>query len=105
MFWEEEQPKRDGKGKRWHFQIWMDSWAENGKYVCGQRLFFWSDDKSDCGVIIVEPAKAAHVSRLRNRIKKLVSEPEFRRKYRRELRFPLERYYREWGAFPEEISN
>ena len=102
MFWEEEQPRKDSKGKRWHFQIWMGYWMEGGKLVSAQRLFFWNDDKSHCGVILVEPAKVIHASRLRNRINRLVSDPEFRRKHERELRFPLERYYRGYGSFPEE---
>jgi hypothetical protein len=33
---------------------------------------------------------------------KLVADPELREQYRRDLSFPLERYYSEYGAFPEE---
>jgi hypothetical protein len=35
-------------------------------------------------------------------IEKLVADPDLRAKHQRELRFPLERHYEEYGAFPEE---
>ena len=46
-----------------------------------------------------------HVTALRDFIRKLVADPSLRAKYRRDLQFPLERNYSEYGVFPEEISN
>jgi hypothetical protein len=35
-------------------------------------------------------------------MEKLVADHELRRKYQRNIDFPLERHYPEYGAFPEE---
>jgi hypothetical protein len=54
---------------------------------------------------VVFPAgKAVHRSRLRALVRKLVSDPDLRNQYRRELHFPLERHYSDYGVFPEEPS-
>jgi hypothetical protein len=69
-----------------------------------ERVFFWDDTKSFCGVVVFPPGKDVHFSRLRALIKKLVSDPDLRNQYRRELHFPLERHYSDYGVFPEETS-
>jgi len=43
-----------------------------------------------------------HSSRLKRLIEKLVADPTLRKKHRKQLQFPLERHYSEYGAFPEE---
>ena len=79
--------------------MWHDS-SPQGKHV--ERVFFWDDEQELCGVVLICPA--IHVSRLRSLIQKLVADPSLRAKHKRALRFPLERHYSEYGAFPEEIS-
>ena len=69
------------------------------------RLFFWNDNKSNCGVVLFLPGDNQHFSRIKQLIENLVVDRGLREKYRRELRFPLERNYAEFGAFPEELSN
>jgi len=102
--WQDEQRRKDSNGKRWHFRIWSDVWSE-GRLLMAERVFFWDDSKSYCGVVLFKAGSEVHFSRLKQLIGKLASDPALREQYRRELRFPLERYYSDYGAFPEESSN
>jgi hypothetical protein len=99
--WMEQKSRKDRRGKRWNFCFWWETWTEE-KIVHAQRLFFWDDTKTDCGVVLFPPESAIHFARLKPLIEKLVSDPTLRKMNRRELRFPLERYYSDFGAFPEE---
>lgn len=89
---------RDKHGTKWNFRVWQE--AINGKDVV--RVFFWNEERDRCGVVWIPPGGRTDVSALHILIQKLVADPELRAKHRRELRFPLERYYSEYGAFPEE---
>jgi hypothetical protein len=102
--WQDEQRRKDSNGKRWHFRIWVDVWTED-KPIMAERVFFWDDSKSHCGVVLFAPGSDVHFSRLKQLIGKLVADAALREQYRRDLRFPLERNYSDYGAFPEEQSN
>jgi hypothetical protein len=100
MWWDHQnlnKPRRDKTGKRWNFRVWHDSGA--------QRIFFWDDPREICGAVLLSPGRSVHVSRIHRLIDKLVADENLREQHRRELRFPLERHYSEYGIFPEEISN
>jgi|WetSurMetagenome_2_1015567.scaffolds.fasta_scaffold476563_2 hypothetical protein len=103
--WQEVAPRRDKKGMRWNFRVW--TWhgvvTKNDILIDAYRIFFWNDKRSFCGVVLIFPA--ARFSRTRQLIEKLVADAEFRSKYKRVLKFPIERYYSEYGAFPEEQIN
>jgi hypothetical protein len=99
--WLEVQPRRDKKGTRWNFRIW--SWHAGNFDLDAYRIFFWNDKKTFCGVLLISPA--GHFSRLRQLIAKLVGDAERRSKHKRDLKFPLERHYSEYGAFSEEKMN
>ncbi len=99
--WSEQKSRKDKSGRRWNFCFWVEIWTE-GKVVQAQRLFFWDDKKTDCGVVLFPPGSAIRYSRVKALIAKLVASPTLRKQYRRELSFPLERQYSEFGAFPEE---
>src|SRR5215471_2638126 len=102
MWWDQQnlnRPRRDRTGKRWNFRVWH-GFSPQGRHV--ERVFFWDDNQEFCGVVQVCPA--THISKLRSLIQKLVADPGLRARHRRELRFPLERHYSEYGTFPEEIS-
>jgi hypothetical protein len=92
------KPRKDKTGKRWNFRVWTH--VSPVRHV--ERVFFWDDKREFCGVVFVSPA--IHVSALHRLIQDLVADPALRKKYQRELRFPLERHYSEFGAFPEENS-
>ena len=101
MWWDRQnlnQSRTDREGRRWNFRVWND--FVNGKMV--ERIFYWDDQRDVTGVVFFNPG--VHVSRLQKVIQQLVASEELRDKYRRDLRFPLERHYRDYGAFPEESS-
>jgi len=101
--WTDEKSRRDRSGKRWNFCFWYEVWTDD-KTVHAQRLFFWDDKKTDCGVVLLPPGSEIHYSRVKPLIEKLVADPTLRNQYRRDLCFPSERYYSEFGSFPEEKS-
>jgi hypothetical protein len=99
--WENEKSRKDKSGKRWHFHYWY-----SGPFVDktrqAQRLFFWDDSKECCGVVLFSPDKTVPYSRIKSKIKNLVAHDSVRRKFQRDLIFPLEENYAEYGDFPEE---
>ena len=100
----DQKPRKEQKGKRWNFCIWYEVWTEE-RVVSAQRLFFCDDKKTDCGVVLFLPGSTVHFSRIKKLIEKLVANPTVRKHYQRDLRFPLDRSYSEYGAFPDEDSN
>jgi hypothetical protein len=102
--WTEEKPRKAKNGVRWNFTYWHSVWTSD-RTKSSQRLFFWDDDKSECGVVVLIPGATMHYSRIKSLIEKLVADPDLRKKYHKEIQFPLERHYPEFGALPEEIAN
>ena len=100
-----DKPRRDKTGKRWNFRIWHDVLEIDNRAVHVARVFFWDDKYELTGVRLFGPGDDTHITALRSFIEKLVASPTLRSKHRRELRFPLERHYSEFGVFPEETSN
>jgi hypothetical protein len=95
IMWVDQKSRKDSNGKQWNFRVWYGLPSGQSK-----RVFFWDESKEDCGVVFC--AAWTHFSRLKQLIEKLVADPSLREKHRKELRFPLERHYSEYGAFPEE---
>ena len=91
--------RQDNKGRRWHFSYWMTGPSSSER---AQRLFFWDDARLETGVNIFIGPLTRPFRQIEKLVEKLVREPELRRAYRRELRFPLDRYYGDFGSFPEE---
>lgn len=100
--WQKEERYQDRLGKVWHFRYWSESWKEPKGFAYASRLFFWDDDKECCGVVIFPPATPKRLNRARFLTAKLVADPNLRKHHQRDLRFPLERYYSDYGSFPEE---
>ena len=99
MWWDHQNlnaSRTEKTGKRWHFRVW--SGFKGGRLV--ERIFFWDDARECTGVVMISPGE--HIRRIRARIEKLVADPDIRELYKRDLKFPLERHYAEYGAFPEE---
>jgi len=78
--------------------VWHD--MVNRKRVA--RVFFWNDERDSSGIVLFPPGARTNFSALHSLIEKLAADPNLRAKYQRKLRFPLERYYSEYGALPEE---
>jgi hypothetical protein len=99
--WGDQQPRKDRSGCSWNFRTWRSFLLIENKQVMAHRLFFWNDNKSSCGVVLFLPGSRSS-GRRKQLIEKLVADPTLREKYQRGLRFPLERHYSDYGAFPEE---
>ncbi len=82
-----EKPVRANDGRLWHFRVRQD--FVNGVY--SQRIFFWDEDCREMGC--VELPQALHISKIKQKLKKLVADASYRKQFRRELKFPVERYY------------
>jgi len=100
--WTQEKSRKDSSGRRWNFCYWQDA-VYGAKAFQAHRLFFWDDKKADCGVVLFLPGSAIPYSRVKTVIEKLVADPTMRKQHRRDISFPLERHYSEFGAFPEEL--
>ena len=101
--WSDERPRRDKSGNRWNFRYWYAG-ALSDPTRRAARLFFWDDQKCDCGVVLFPPGATMPYSRMKSLIEKLVADAKLRRRHQRELQFPLEAHYSEYPAFPEEVS-
>ena len=97
-----EKSRKDKYGSTWNFSYWY-SGALAAPELKAQRLFFWNDDRNDCGVILFIRGKTLPYARVRNLISELVAKRTVRQQYQRDLVFPLERHYKEYGSFPEEL--
>ena len=97
-----EKPRKDKYGKTWCFSYWYSGALAAEALKC-QRLFFWDDDHNECGVIVFARGKTVPYTRVRNLISELVAKSAVRQKYQRDLTFPLERHYNEYGSCPEEL--
>lgn len=84
-----EGPLRDPDGRSWHFLVWHGS-LENGY---SQRIFFWDDTRSETGIIALDDGATLHVTRIRDRQRKIARDPAYRAKWLRPLDFPVERYW------------
>jgi hypothetical protein len=92
MWWRNQnldQSRRDATGHIWHFRVWHD--FQDGRYLL--RIFFWGDDRGRSGVVECVNDSVVHVSQVRQRIRKLVSDDAYRQRFFCPLRFPVERHY------------
>jgi hypothetical protein len=99
--WSDERPRQDRDGKRWNFRYWYSGWSRDETRKA-QRLFFWNDAKSEYGVVIFLPGTTVRYGRIADLINNLTAKSALRAEYNRELQFPLEEHYSDFGAFPEE---
>jgi hypothetical protein len=104
MWWDSQNldaPRRDKKGRRWNFRVWHDVFTVD-RTLSVARVFFWDEDRNSTGVVLLAPDANKHIRDLRGLIDKLLASEELRAAHSRELRFPFERFYAEYGAFPDE---
>ena len=92
MWWKTqnlERPRKDPKGNIWHFRVWHDS--INDVYI--QRIFFWNDEKTETGIMELSADKVLHISKIKQRMVKILADPEYRKQFYKELYFPIEKHY------------
>ncbi len=103
MWWDSQNlnaTRIDKHGAKWHFRVWHE--IIESRHVA--RVFFWDDARHFTGVVLLSGNTRSNVHYLHALIQKLVADAQPRTKYQREVRFPLERHYEQYGAFPEETS-
>jgi len=66
-----------------------------------QRIFFWNEARTVTGVIEMKADQTRHISRLKQVIAKLVSDPKYRARYTRPIEFPVEQKYAEYQAITQ----
>ena len=92
MWWSNqnlERPVRATDGRLWHFRVWHDHVA--GVYT--QRIFFWDESRADTGCAEFARDQVLHVSKIKQRIRKIVTDAAYPERHRRDLEFPVERHY------------
>ena len=92
MWWREQnldRPFQDDRGHAWHVRVWHD--FVEGRYL--QQIFFWDEQQRETGVAEFRNDQALDVQRLRQRIRRLVRDAEYRHRYLRPLSLPVERHY------------
>ena len=82
-----EGPLHGQDGTTWHFLVWHG--PIDGQYA--QRIFFWNQDQTETGVVRFSSAQSLHVSKLKDRLRKLASDATYRSKWHEHLEFPIER--------------
>jgi hypothetical protein len=93
MIWHRSQnltgPVVDANGTAWSFLVGSD-------FVDGihtQRIFFWDGTRRVTGLLELRGDTCLHVRRIRDRIKRLANDSEYRERFLRPLDFPVERYW------------
>jgi hypothetical protein len=94
--WPNEKVRKDRSGRRWNFH-----YQYFGKGF-GQRLFFWDEERQECGVLLFPAEATRRYAQIENLIDNLVADADLRKRHHRELKFPLDRHYSDFEVFPEE---
>ena len=74
-------------GTAWNFLVWMGHF----RGVCLQRIYFWDEAKATCGVLDFTDSQILHIRKLKDRIKRLAKDGEYRNRYLCPLKFPIQR--------------
>jgi hypothetical protein len=61
--------------------------------VYTQRIYFWDESREDAGCAEFAHDQVLHVAKIKQRIRKIVTDAAYRERHRRELEFPVERHY------------
>jgi uncharacterized NAD(P)/FAD-binding protein YdhS len=84
-----EKPVTDKKGHVWHFRVWHDHL--DGIYM--QRIFFWNEERTETGLLELRGDRALHITRIKQRIARIVHDRAYRQQFHCTLAFPVERHY------------
>jgi len=88
------KPIRAQDGCIWYFRVWHGfETNEAGWKEQRQRIFFWNDEKSIMGRIQFKSDQVLHVSKVKQRMIKIMTEENYRSKHLEELHFPIEKNY------------
>jgi hypothetical protein len=82
-----KKPFLSKTGQKWHVRLWMGDLAG----VFTEYIFYWDDDKNETGKITLTGPDSLHVSRIKQKMIKLINDEKLRAKHNCELKFPIER--------------
>jgi hypothetical protein len=92
MWWNYQNlniPREAKDGSLWHFRVWHG----NVQGIYTQRIYFWDEAQKTTGYVELAGDQTLHISKLKQRMNKIVANPEYRVKYLKELIFPIEKHY------------
>jgi hypothetical protein len=89
MIWHRRQNLVDARGTSWNFLVGSD-FADG---IQTQRIFFWNDKKEVSELLELRGDSCLHFRQIRDRIKRLANDPEYRARFLQTLKFPVERYW------------
>jgi hypothetical protein len=92
MWWKSQnldRPVRGRDGRTWHFRVWHD--VVEGAHT--ERIYFWDESREITGCAEFAADQSLHISKVKQRMRKIVTDPAYREQFRRELQFPVERRY------------
>lgn len=84
-----EKPIKGVDGLLWHFRVWHDHIF--GVYT--QRIFFWDEERKNTGFAEFAGDQTLHITKIKQRIRKIVTDSSYRDRFQRQLDFPIERHY------------
>ena len=84
-----DQPVVGPDGTRWRFLVGHD--FSGGEYV--QRMFFWDDGRVTTGLVEWRGSQTLHIRRIKDRMRRVAADGEYRSRFQRPLRFPVERHW------------
>lgn len=83
-----DSPREDRQGIIWHTLVWHRYQGKDDEL----RIYFWNDEKTITGKAeYIGQSLDAH--RIKSRIAKLISDPNYREIYLCKLKFPIKRHY------------
>ena len=94
MWWKSQnldKPVQGLHGSIWHFRV---SHGRLGDTYT-EHVYFWDEPRQITGCAEFPADQSLHVSKLKQRIRKIAVDPTYRQQFLRELRFPVERHYPE----------
>jgi hypothetical protein len=84
-----DRPLTGPDGTTWHFLVW------HGRIggVDTQRIYFWDETRVETGLLDLTDDQTIHIRRLKDRLRRLAADSEYRRRFLRPLEFPIERHW------------
>lgn len=92
MWWKSQnldKPIEGLGGSLWHFRVWHN--VVDGTHI--ERVYFWDEPREITGCAEFAADQSLHVTKLKQRIRKIVTNAAYRERFLLKLRFPVERYY------------
>ena len=84
-----DQPIKGPDGTPWFFLV--SHGHEDGVHI--QRIFFWDDGKVHTGMVEWRGGDTLHIRRIKDRMRRIANDAEYRSQFLRPLEFPIQRHW------------